>query len=242
MRRKAQEGEDDIKSDINFLHGTGDYMLLKLKQKVVEYGEKIVKEGLVVATWGNLSIREEDQDIFVITPSGMNYIALEPEDIVAVDFTGKPINAGRNPSVETPMHAAIYSARPDIRAIIHTHSINASACAAARVEIPCIMEDMSAMVGGAIKVAEYAPTGTQKLAENVLEALEDRNAVLLANHGVVTVGSCIEEAFKLSLMVEKTAEIFIKSRILGIPFSLDRSEVCHLNNFYKNCYGQGIRE
>lgn len=217
-------------------------MLLKLKQMVVEYGEKIVKEGLVVATWGNLSAREEDEKVFVITPSGMNYTVLEPEDIVAVDFTGNPVGPGRKSSVETPMHAAIYRARPDVKAIIHTHSINASACAAARVEIPCIMEDMASMVGGPVKVAEYAPTGTQKLADNVLAALEDRNAVILANHGVVTVGRCLEEAFKLSLMVEKTAEIFIKSRILGQPYSLDGDEVCHLKDFYRSCYGQNMEK
>lgn len=217
-------------------------MLLKLKQMVVEYGEKIVKEGLVVATWGNLSAREEDEEIFVITPSGMNYHILEPEDIAAVDFTGKPIGTGRKPSVETPMHAAIYRARPDVKAIIHTHSINASACAAARVEIPCIMEDMASMVGGPVKVAEYAPTGTEQLAGNVLAALGDRNAVLLANHGVVTVGRCLEEAFKLSMMVEKTAEIFIKSRILGQPFSLSGEETCYLKDFYRRCYGQNMEK
>ncbi|MCR4431378.1 MAG: class II aldolase/adducin family protein [Tepidanaerobacteraceae bacterium] len=217
-------------------------MLLKLKQKVVEYGEKIVKEGLVVATWGNLSAREENEDLFVITPSGMNYADLEPEDIVAVDLDGKPVASGRKPSVETPVHAAIYRARPDVKAVIHTHSINASACAASRTEIPCIMEDMSSMVGGPVKVAKYAPTGTRELAENVLEALEDRNAVILANHGVVTVGRCLEEAFKLSLVVEKTAEIFIKSKMLGQVYSLDLSEVCHLKDFYIRCYGQANRE
>ncbi|MDI3480355.1 MAG: hypothetical protein PWQ97_10 [Tepidanaerobacteraceae bacterium] len=213
-------------------------MLLKLKQMVVEYGEKIVKEGLVVATWGNLSAREEDKDLFVITPSGLNYNTLSPEDIVAVDFAGNPIDNSKKPSVETPMHAAIYRARADVKAIIHTHSINASACAASRTEIPCIMEDIASMVGGPVKVAKYAPTGTQELAENVVAALEHRNAVILANHGVVTVGSCLEEAFKLSLMVEKTAEIFIKSKILGQPYSLNLSEVCRLKDFYVRCYGQ----
>jgi L-fuculose-phosphate aldolase len=213
-------------------------MLIKIKQKVVEFGEKMVKEGLVVATWGNLSAREDGEDIFVITPSGMNYILLEPEDIVAVDLNGNPLHPGRKPSVETPMHAAIYRARPDVKAIIHTHSINASACAAARVEIPCIMEDMASVVGGPVKVANYAPTGTRELAENVVLALEDRNAVLLANHGVVTVGRCLEEAFKLSLMVEKTAEVFIKSMIIGRPFSLNLDEVNFLRGFYRTCYGQ----
>jgi len=237
MRRRTQERKDVLK----FRCRIGDFMLLKLKQMVVGYGEKIVQEGLVVATWGNLSAREEDEELFVITPSGMSYTALEPEDIVTVDFTGKPVHPGRKPSVETPMHAAVYRARPDVRAIIHTHSIHASACAASRVEIPCIMEDMSSMVGGPVKVAEYAPTGTEQLADNVLAALEDRNAVILANHGVVTVGRCLEEAFKLSLMVEKTAEVFIKSKMLGQPYSLDQSEVCHLKDFYRSCYGQNAK-
>lgn len=213
-------------------------LLLKIKQMVVEYGEKIVKEGLVVATWGNISAREEGEDIFVITPSGMNYMSLEPEDIVTVDINGKQVCPGRKPSVETPLHAAIYRARPDVGAIIHTHSNNASACAAARVDIPCIMEDLASMVGGPVKVAEYALTGTEKLAENAVKALENRNAVLLANHGVVSVGRNLEEAFKISLLVEKGAEIFLKSRILGGPVPLDEEEVKYLREFYIKSYGQ----
>ncbi|TYP49274.1 class II aldolase/adducin family protein [Thermosediminibacter litoriperuensis] len=212
--------------------------LLKIKQLVVEYGEKIVREGLVVATWGNLSARNGDNDVFVITPSGMNYSILEPDDIVEVDIDGNPLVPGRKPSVETPVHAAIYRARPDVRAIIHTHSTNAGACAAARMEIPCIMEDMASMVGGPVKVASYAPTGSRELARYAVEALGDRNAVLLANHGVVTVGRDLEEAFKLSLMVEKSAEIFIKSKIVGNPVSLTEGEVQFLRNFYRTSYGQ----
>ncbi|MCG0274922.1 MAG: class II aldolase/adducin family protein [Thermosediminibacteraceae bacterium] len=213
-------------------------LLLKVKQMVVEYGEKLVEKGLVVATWGNISARNGEEEVFVITPSGMEYTKLEPEDIVEVDLDGKPLATGRKPSVETPVHAAIYRARPDVRAIVHTHSINASACAAARVEIPCIMEDMAAMVGGAVKVAKYAPSGSQELARNVVEALGDRNAVLLANHGVVAVGKNLEEAFKVSLVVEKSAEIFFKSKILGNPVSLTEGEVELIRNFYLNSYGQ----
>ncbi|ADL07146.1 class II aldolase/adducin family protein [Thermosediminibacter oceani] len=217
-------------------------LLLKIKQKVVEYGEKIVKEGLVVATWGNISARNGHDDVFVITPSGMSYTILEPDDIVEVDINGNPLSPGRKPSVETPMHAAIYRARPDVRAIIHTHSTNACACAVARMDIPCIMEDMACMVGGPVKVADYAPTGSQELARNVVKALGDRNAVLLANHGVVTVGRDLEEAFKLSLLVEKSAEIFIKAKLIRFPFSLNESEVQFLRNFYRTSYGQGDKK
>ena len=215
-----------------------EMLLLKIKQMVVEYGEKIVKEGLVVATWGNLSARNCKDDVFVITPSGMNYTMLEPDDIVEVDLEGRPLTLNRKPSVETPLHAAIYRARPDVRAIIHTHSTNASACAAARVEIPCIMEDMAAMVGGPIKVAKYAPSGSQELAKNAVEALGDRNAVLLANHGVVAVGRDLAEAFKVCLVVEKSAEIFLKSKIAGTPVPLTEGEVKFIREFYLNSYGQ----
>lgn len=213
-------------------------LLLKTKQMVVEYGRKILNQGLVVGTWGNISARDGDKGVFVITPSGMNYDMLEPEDIVEVDLYGKPITTNRKPSVETPMHAAIYRARPDVKAIIHVHSINASACAAAQVEIPCIMEDMASMVGGPVKVARYAISGSEELGQNAVEALADRNAVLLANHGVVAVGRDLSEAFRTCLIVEKSAEIFLKARILGNPVPLAESEVKFLREFFLNSYGQ----
>ncbi|MBC7323873.1 MAG: class II aldolase/adducin family protein, partial [Moorella sp. (in: Bacteria)] len=144
-------------------------------------GRRLVEERLVVGTWGNISIREDDGQLFVITPSGMPYECIKPEDTVIVNFAGEVVEGDRKPSTETPLHSAIYQARPDVGAVVHTHSTYAGACAVARVPLPPITEDLVQIAGGGVDVAEYALPGSTQLAENALRALGDKNAVLLAN-------------------------------------------------------------
>ncbi|MGI6712586.1 MAG: class II aldolase/adducin family protein [Bacillota bacterium] len=214
----------------------------QIKDQIISVGKQLIDYGLVLATWGNISCRVPKTDLFLVTPSGIPYSELQPSDLVQLDLTGEYIEGTRIPSSESLVHLAIYKKRPDVQAIVHTHSNYASMFAVVRENIPPILVDMAQMIGGPIKVAKYALSGTQELALNTVEALEDRNAVLLANHGVITTGSNLDEAFNISLLVEKCAQVLLGAKNLGSPFILDTKDTLELREEYLHYYGQKSRE
>ncbi len=216
----------------------------KAKEQLVKMGQAVMKAEMVLGTWGNLSCRVPRDDVVVITPSGLEYDRLHPRDMVVVDLDGGPVEGHLRPSTELPMHLAVYHARPDVHAIIHTHSLYASALAVARRSIPPILEDLVAVVGGAVPVADYAPSGSVQLAEMAAAALAKVDAVLLANHGVVAVGRTLKDAFQVARIVEKAAQVFTYAEIVGRPVSLNEKEIETLRTFYLESYGQakGDRE
>lgn len=216
----------------------------KAKEQLVKMGQAVMKAEMVLGTWGNLSCRVPRDDVVVITPSGLEYDRLHPRDMVVVDLDGGPVEGHLRPSTELPMHLAVYHARPDVHAIIHTHSLYASALAVARRSIPPILEDLVAVVGGAVPVADYAPSGSVQLAEMAAAALAKVDAVLLANHGVVAVGRSLKDAFQVARIVEKAAQVFTYAEIVGRPVWLNEKEIETLRTFYLESYGQakGDRE
>ncbi|MDP4126086.1 MAG: class II aldolase/adducin family protein [Bacillota bacterium] len=213
-------------------------MQQKLRQKVVEKGREILATNLTIGTWGNISCKVPGEDNILITPSGMSYDILKPEDIVSLDREGKIISGIRKPSIEVPLHLAIYMARKDIQAIIHTHSAYATAMAAARREIPGAVEDLVQIVGGNVRVNEYALPGTEQLGISAVKALEGRNAVLLANHGMLGAGRDLEEALKVCQVVEKTAQITLLAQLVGGVVELSQEDINGMRNFYLRGYGQ----
>ncbi|KLU65183.1 L-fuculose phosphate aldolase [Desulfosporosinus acididurans] len=212
--------------------------ILISRQNVVAKGKEILTSKLTIGTWGNISCRVPGTDWFAITPTGMSYDTLIPDDIVVLDYNGVCVNGARLPSIELPLHLAVYHGRKDVQAIIHTHSTYATAMAAARKEIPGAVEDLVQIVGGNVRVNEYALPGSQQLGLNTLKALEDRNAVLLANHGMLGVGSSLEEALKVCQIVEKAAEITIVAQLMGGVVELSPTDVEGMRNFYLHGYGQ----
>lgn len=208
----------------------------EVKLKIIEYGKIIKKSGLVIGTWGNISIRYEDK--LVITPSGMDYDTLKPENIAVCDFEGNLVDGANKPSSELSTHLSIYKHRNDINAIVHTHSIYASAFAAARKNIPAVTEDAAMILGGEVSCAKYAFPGSKELANNVLEVIENKNAVLLANHGAVGVGRNIEEAFLVCQILEKTARVYLLALQVGLPKPLAIEEVEKLHDEYINSYSK----
>lgn len=210
----------------------------RLREQVARAGVKMAQAGLVVGTWGNVSSRVSREDLVVITPSGMPYDSLQPPDIVVVDLKGNVVDGERRPSMELGLHLAIYHARPDVRAVMHTHSVFASAMAVARLPIPAIVEDVAQIVGGAVPVADYAPAGSRELAERAVAALGQRNAVLLANHGLVGVGADLEEAFNVCQIVEKAAQVYLWASLAGTPVALDETQIATLRREYITSYGQ----
>lgn len=148
------------------------------RETVLQAARKMVEKRLAVDTSGNVSLRlppEGAKQMMAITPTSRYYETLKVEDIPIIDFNGESVAGDLPPSKETPLHISIYKARKDINAIIHTHSVFASAAAVAGFDIPPILEDQVVLLGGEIKVAKYAVGGSSELLPNVLESLGDRN-------------------------------------------------------------------
>jgi len=178
----------------------------------------MVEKGLVIGKAGNVSVRlasEGRRSLLAITPTSRYYDSLTPDDIPVVDFQGKPVEGSLAPSSEAALHIGVYQKRSAVNAVIHTHSPYATMLAVAGVEIPPIVEDQVVFLGGDVKLARYAPSGTNELAANAIEALGARNAVLLAGHGVIGVGRSLREALAICEMLEKTAKIYVCTMALG---------------------------
>ncbi len=210
----------------------------KAKDYVLKTGTRMSGAGLVIGTWGNISQRVRKENLVAITPSGMPYACLRIADIVLIDMEGQVLEGERHPSSEYILHLEIYKKRPDIEAIVHTHSVYASALAVAREPIPPIMEDMAQLVGGGVPVAGYARTGTRDMALKAVEGIGQSNAVLLANHGVVGVGKSLDEALMVCQIVEKAAQIYIFSKLAGTPHVLPEPEVKEIRRSFLEDYGQ----
>jgi len=212
--------------------------ILQTRINVVKKGLEMLAEKLIVGTWGNISCRVPGQNYIAITPTGMSYDLLEPEDIVVLDLEGNCISGARKPSIEVPLHLAIYNARQDVSAIVHTHSAYATAMAVARKDIPGAVEDLVQIVGGNVRVNEYALPGTAQLGINTVKAMEGRNAVLLANHGMLGAGRDLNEAFRVCQVVEKAAQITLLAQLMGGVVQLSQDDIDGMRNFYLQVYGQ----
>lgn len=209
---------------------------VKVKAEVLAVGCAMLDKGLIAGTWGNISARIPGTQLIAVTPSGRGYRELTPADIVVVDEMGVVIEGGLKPSSELPLHLAIYQARSDVQAIVHTHSVFASACAVAHKAIPPIIEDLVQLVGGGVDVATYALPGTKILAQHVVAALGIKNAVLMANHGVVGCGQSLNEAMMACELVEKAAQIFIYANQIGGAQVLSDEDIKVMHDFYVTYY------
>lgn len=206
-----------------------------LRKQVIEGGLRLVKEGLVARTWGNISIRV-DADHMLITPSGRNYEDLSPEDIVLVNYHTSRYEGHIKPSSEKGLHCEIYRTRKKIHAVIHTHQMNASTVAAAQREVPPILDDMAQIIGPTVRVAEYALPSTRKITKKTVKALKGRNAALMANHGAVCIGRDLEEAFVVCQVLEKACKAFIEAEFLGGAKSINKFEAHLMHQLYIRKY------
>ena len=191
---------------------------LEEKKQVLEAARKMAEKGLVVGTAGNVSLRlppEGDRELLAITPSSLYHDSLNTDDIQIIDFQGQTVQGNLTPSVETGLHIGIYKARKNVNAVMHTHSVYASVVSVARLDIPPILEDQVAFLGGEIKLARHAPSGSKELIEYTLSALDNKSAVLLPNHGAVSTGQTLRDAFTASELVEKTAKVFVLAKLIG---------------------------
>jgi L-ribulose-5-phosphate 4-epimerase len=210
-----------------------------LKSQVANTAKEMARLGLVAHSWGNVSARVPKSSHIVITPSGLDYDRLNAEDMVIVNLKGNVLEGQFKPSVETPMHAAIYQNRSDVNAVVHTHSPFATCLAVVNKELPLIWVEQAAVLGSSIPVTEYVAAGTHKLGEETVKKLGKKlQAVLLRSHSVVAVGQNLEEALKTASTVEGAAQIYVMSLLIGNPKAFSKEEAAQLRDFYLTRYGQ----
>ena len=199
---------------------------------VVQAAQQLLRLGLVAATSGNVSLRlegDEKEGLIAVTPASTDYETMTPEDIVIVDYDVDVIEGDAVPSSESLTHVAVYKARSDISAVIHTHSIYASVLAVAGVPLPPILDELVAYLGGPVEVAEYGFPSSEDLGEKAIQAMGERNAVFIRNHGVLAAGRDMPDALRACELVERAAQIYIQARALGsvrtLPSEVVEAEV-----------------
>jgi len=209
----------------------------KIRNIVCKTGKQLLKDGLVVRTWGNVSHRL-DPEHMIITPSGKLYEQLEADDMVVVNLKTFLTEGKFKPSSEFKMHAGIYLTRKNIEAVIHTHQVNASVVAACRRKVPAIFDDQVQLIGPSVRVTDYAMSNTKRIVKKVVKALEGRNAALIANHGAVCIGRDMDEAYAVALLLEKTCKAFIEGEFLGQVTTINKFQAWVMHNFYLSKYSK----
>ena len=183
-------------------------------QQVVDAAQQMERAGLTVGTAGNVSGRRADGAI-CITPSSTPYAEVTSDNLAVLSTGGEHVGGSGEPSIEKAMHLACYNAFAEVGGAVHCHAPHASMFAVARRPIPAGIEEVIVYVGGDVPVADYATTGTQDLADEVVRHLGDRGAVLMANHGLLCVGKSPSDALHTALVVEHTARIMFGAQVLG---------------------------
>jgi len=193
----------------------------RAREALVEYGNRLVADGLVIGTAGNLSVRLGDR--VLITPSGMPYDETAPEHVCVLDLDGEVLEATGPASSETPMHLTIYR-HTKARAVVHTHAPFSTALSTVLDELPPVHYALAGL-GGPIRVAPYATFGSGDLARNMLEALEGRSAALLGNHGTIAYGRDLPQAYLRTQTLEWVAEVYWRAKAFGEPRLLPVEEL-----------------
>lgn len=212
-------------------------MLMEQERKgLVKYGRKLVEANLTSGTGGNLSVYNRDNGTVAITPSGVDYFDTEPDDIVITDINGKVVEGDKRPSSELAFHLAVYQARGDISAVVHTHSVYATTLACMGLELPAV-HYMVAFSGRKVPLAPYRTFGTPELAAVTAKYMDGHNAVLLANHGLVAAAGNLPTAFAAAEEIEFAARIYCQAKSMGEPVILPDSEMDRVIEKFK-WYGQ----
>lgn len=211
-------------------------LLAKERQAIVEYGKKLIERGLTVGTGGNLSVINRERQLVAITPSGLDYVETTLDDVVIINLDGEVVEGHLVPSSEYNMHLIFYRNRPDVNAVVHTHSTFSTTLSCLNWTLPAV-HYLVAFGGEEIKCAKYATYGTEALAKNAYEAMGNDHAVFLANHGLLTVGDSLESAFNCAEQIEFCAELYYRAKSIGEPVILDREEMAHMAEKFKT-YGQ----
>lgn len=204
--------------------------------ELIKYGRKLVEAGLTKGTGGNLSVVDREHGYVAITPSGIDFFEIKPEDIVIMDLDGNKVEGERTCSSEWEMHLLQYKTRTDIDAVVHAHTMYATVISCLRWDLPAT-HYMIAVAGPDVRCAGYATYGTHELAVNATEAMKDRKAVLLANHGILAGSGDLLNAFNIIEEIEYCAQIYCNARSIGDPVVLPKGEMTLMAEKFKT-YGQ----
>lgn len=186
------------------------------RERVLLFAQRLLAERLVFFTAGNVSMRiAGDPELVAMTPSSTPYDTMRPEDVVIVRLDGRIVDGTLKPTSELPLHTLTYVRRPDVGGIVHAHSPAAMAAAAMGIAIPPILHGLIAACGGGIVTAPYARGGTAEVAERTAEALRDRSACLLRNHGVLAIGPTVDHAYNAASVVEGVADAYLRALAFG---------------------------
>lgn len=198
-------------------------LLARERELVTRYARRLAADGLSVGTAGNLSARSGD--LVAVTPSALDYAELAPELVPVVDLEGDTVEGELGPSTEIPLHLALYHGGAG--AVVHTHSPAATALGTVADELPAI-HYLVADLGGPIRVAPYRRPATEELAVEAARAVEGRTAALLANHGAITIGDSLAQAYARAQLLEWLADVYLRARALGDPQLLSDDELAEM--------------
>jgi L-fuculose-phosphate aldolase len=210
-----------------------------LRKQLIATTRAMNDRGLNQGTSGNVAVRVQEPDgawRVLITPTGMSYGSMDPEDIVELDMNGAP-SGKRRPSSEWRIHLEVLRARPEVHAVLHAHPMFSTTLACIPREIPAFHYMVAVAGGKRIPCAPYATFGSPELAANVVAALEGVRACLLANHGMVAVGASLERALSLAVEVETLAAMYWRALQVGTPALLDDAEMTRILDAFRG-YGQ----
>lgn len=211
-------------------------VLASERQQIASFGRKLVEHRLTRGTSGNLSIYNRSKSLMAISPSGRDYFQTAPQDVAVIDLSGRIVDGTNKPSSEWALHRILYENRDDISSVVHTHSPFSTVLSCLGWELPAL-HYMIALAGPTVRCAAYASFGTEELAANAMLAIADCNAVFLANHGLLTAGSDLANAFHIAEEIEFCAELYWRCKCVGEPIILGEAEMALMKNRFRT-YGQ----
>lgn len=211
----------------------------RFRELVVATGLEMLALKMTVGTWGNISVRDPETGLVYISPSGVEYKDIRACDVPVLDDRTNVVDGEMEPSVEKHMHCSVYRARSDVNAVIHTHPVYSSVFGSLEQDIIAVSEDFAQIVGDkVINALPYKLPGTEELAMVAVEALGDRNAVILPSHGALAVGKDMKQAIKVGLVLEKNAKIYMYARLLGEPRMFSQEEITAMQDYVRDHYGK----
>ncbi len=208
------------------------------KKEIIKTALQLREYRLIALSGGNVSLKN-DKGHIMVTPSGMPYETMATEDIVIIDEAGKVLEGTRKVSVDTEAILYIYKNMPEVNAVIHTHQVYASAVGLVEDELPAAVTTLPNACLGPVNVAPYSSAASLEMGISTVKYIGDRRAVILKNHGVVTVGGTLKEALYSAVYLEDAAKTYIMAKAIGTPSILDEEQVKVAVELFKpDKYGQ----
>lgn len=207
------------------------------RKQIVEFCQKMITSGLTKGTGGNISVYDRKSKLVAISSSGQDYFEMSKSDVCVMDLDGKVIEGDKKPSSEYQMHLLIYKNFPKARAVVHCHSVYATALSILREELPASNYLVASGGGNNIRCAKYASFGSLEIGEEAVKAMKDRKGCLLANHGQICYGESLEKAFSLASTIEECSMTYMIARSVGKPVILDKEEMDFMVEKFKS-YGR----